>query len=934
VLAASVVDTFRPEALVPVPGREQDLGNLLNQSVATERDDGTLEWRLRNDVRRSALQVLSQRQLLQATLDENRGAGNADSPYQVLFEQYLAGNPAPLEEQDLDQLQASLNAVQLLEGLVPDLPDVGIVREALYRRGFIHQFELLADDHFVGRSNELRKLRDFVDVAPTSLFHRVRRGSSLVLGGIGFHRIFLHEPPMLVTGMGGIGKSSLLSRFLLEHARLKDADLLFAYIDFDKAAIWPDQPLTVLVEIAQQLALQEPLHARRFRELAKDLSAQLSVATSFGGDFDSFEALADDGTHAYFIEKDAIKQFSEICERAFKRPALRTLLLVLDTFEEVSQRSPRHLQHLLNFIGELQSVMPRLRVVISGRGMHSDESAWHSAGLINELAKAMRPLEIGELSESDACALLRSLGAPNLRTNKAIFRHTGGHPLSLRLAAQLVRAMAQEQGRDASEITSAELITDEWRDGMSEGFLYGRIISHLPDGALQSLADPGFVLREITPGVLLDVLNKPCGLGLSNLEEAEALFDRLAQFNQLVSFQSAGVLRHRSELRDRVLTDMWRRRRKLCRQIWSSAVEYYEQGKEGSAEAMYCRLMLDQPTELLVEKWRTGMEKALLRSRREMPTRARQFLDLMALMADGQSSLDERLDRNSDLDQALLAEEMKLLLSKGEAQEALNLFRATSSEKAPRYDSRLYSIYLRAAAQSGDLTGAVSAAWRTMDRLEVADRVDGGAYHELLLLCCQITQAQHARRSPGTSRKDGFLLQANDLWHRFDTAFLKTDRPVQVLRTAIALLSVFDLEGSASSDVGLFNEKSARLCAERALDAMERLRPDYARVDGPLLVRALAWLSAHGGTEAGLLELLMVPQATEVLIRDYGNSLEAYLANAGDFRLMAKLRSSSEAQLAGRSRSIGMTPEEFNSLCLALRQLVRARDNTQYAKSL
>jgi len=937
VLAASVVDTFQPERLKPVRGFDSNLGRLLDLSVMSRRNDGSVGWRLPNDIRRHALQVLSGHQRLFSTLEDNRSASDGDSPYQLMFEQYVLGQAIPLESQNLDQLQASLNAVRLLSGMVPNLPDADEVRRMLHRQGLIRQFELLADEYFVGREDALRRLREFVDVLPEGLFTRMRRTSSSVLGSFGLHSV-LREAPLVITGMGGMGKTALLSKFLLEHLRAKKGpDLLFAYIDFDKPSIWPDQPLTVLAEIARQLALQVPSHAAEFQALSSRLVEELQVTTAYGDDFDSSEALLNLGTHSARLGDDAIAQFAAICHAALERASLRTLLLVCDTFEEVSQRSILHQRSLLQFVGQMQRVLPRLRVVVSGRGMHEEheDDPQVVTGLVPELVRAVQPLELEELSEEESCHLLVLLGAPNPRTNKAIVRRVGGHPLSLRLAAQLVRTIARRTGRSPIDLTSADIIEKEWLDHMSEGLLYRRIIAHIPDEPMRKLADPGLVLREITAPIIFEVLNEACELGLRSLDEANELFERLKQFNQLVSIQSHDVVRHRPELRRRVLKEMRHLHPQLCREIWRGAARHYRQRNVGRAEELYCMLMLDEPVERLVERWEQGLENSLLGSRSEMPVRARQFLDLMALIAAGRPTRDNVIDVGPDLDTILLREEMKMLLARGGAKDALDLFRATNSGKVPRFDGVLYPVHVRAIAQSGDLDNAMNMALEGLNRLEQAGKTRSARYEELLLLCCQIAHAQLGsvwRTVRGAFSRRSKRIPASMLWQRFLNVNPDSASPVLVLRIAVVLLEIFDIEGANRPKARPGEVALVNACAERALNVLRGLRPDYRGVDGGLLLRGVAWLGAYDESAPDVWELLRAPQAIAVLLRDYKSELERFLMERRSehgSKIIAWLRSApslSRKKPLPRSESDDINAGLMRTMSAALRHVIRIRD--------
>lgn len=939
VLAASVVDTFQPEQLHPVEGFEADLGKLLDLSVMAERADGSVEWRLPNDVRRSALQVLARQNRLDSTV---QACPASDSPYQLMFEQYVLGGALPLEKQNLEQLQASLNAVKLLDGVVPNLPDPQQVRAALIRQDFVLQFQQLAGSNFVGRDEPLRQLREFVDVLPQGLLDSVRRAGTHLLGNLGVHSL-LHEVPLMITGMGGIGKSALLSKFVLEHLKAAEVtpDLLFAYVDFDKPGIWPDQPLTVLAEIAQQLALQVPGHAAAFQRVNARIVAELAVTASYRGDYDSPEALLNLGTHGTQLSNSAIKDFGAICRSALDSTTRKTLLLVLDTFEEVSQRSTQHQGELLRFVGELQRILPRLRVVISGRGMHvdakedDDEDDPPVTGLVDELAKTVKPLELEELSEPEALDLLESLGSPSPEIDKAIVERVGGHPLSLKLAAQLVNTVANKLKKAPGELSPDDIFGAPWLEHMSEGMLYRRIIAHISDPPLQKLADPGLVLRELTADIIFKVLNAPCGLELRSSGDAEGLFERLKQFNQLVSVQSTTVVRHRLELRQRVLKEMMFRRQQLCQDIWLGAANYYKDRNDGRAEELYCRLMLDEDPAQLGVRWQAGLEKGLLKSRAELPVRARQFLDLMAMTNGG--GLQAVNESPGDLDLILLAEEMKLLLSRGSAMEALDLFRARVGERVPRHSSVLYPVQVRAIAQSGELETAMAMGVKALDGLEEAGKTGSARYLELLLLCCQVTRAQHAANKGSrfvlrsALRRRQEPMRAARLVERFMKIGFDGGKPASVLRLAVGLLELLDVEAAGKSDADPGAADHAGMCALRARDALGKLGPDYFSVDGSLLLRSLAWLSAHFPSAPEVQQLLGVPQVMAILHRDYGESLKAYFAKREN-----KLPAELVAQLSGwtveassKFEVLMVTGDTLAEIGAALRAVIQARDTAQ-----
>jgi hypothetical protein len=317
-----------------------------------------------------------------------------------------------------------------------------------------------------------------------------------------------------------------------------------------------------------------------------------------------------------------------------------------------------------------------------------------------------------------------------------------------------------------------------------------------------------------------------------------------------------------------------------------------------------------------------------------MPARARQFLDLMALVADAPQPVEASF--GGGLDDAVLAEEMKLLLSRGGAKEALELFRATATRQVPRYDSVLFAVHVRAIAQSGDLNTAMTKALEAMDRLDYAGKSDSPRYEELLLLCCQVTRAQHLANA-GTLRV-AFRrvlhrlepLQADKLVQRFAKIKTDRDRPATVLRISVTLLELLDLEAGSKPSMDSLQIEQSYLCVMRGRMALQQLSPDYPGVDGGLLVRSLAWLGTYYDAAPELETMLSVPQVMSVLHRDYGESLTAHLADwPSDLPTELMILSALAQGKPRRPDSWGLTRTQVAEVAAVLRTVIRVRDNAQ-----
>ena len=79
----------------------------------------------------------------------------------------------------------------------------------------------------------------------------------------------------MVYGRGGLGKSTLLAKFVLDHALDQLRPFPFAYLDFDRAGIDASQPLQLLIEVARQVGAQFPSAHAELSVLAQDIRSDL-----------------------------------------------------------------------------------------------------------------------------------------------------------------------------------------------------------------------------------------------------------------------------------------------------------------------------------------------------------------------------------------------------------------------------------------------------------------------------------------------------------------------------------------------------------------------------------------------------------------------------------------------------------------------------------
>ena len=225
--------------------------------------------------------------------------------------------------------------------------------------------------------------------------------------------------------------------------------------------------------------------------------------------------------------RDLVKKLSEYHNRPF--------LWVMDTFEEVQYKGAVVVKQLYDFIIGLQSEYPTLRPVVAGRAPVTK-------------AKVIE-ISLSDLDVEASQGFLEKMGINNPDDALDIAVKVGGNPLSLKLAADVVKAEGMEEFSKIKLSEKRLFFERQFNTSRIQGILYDRILEHIKNPLVQKLAHPGLVLRFITADLILKVLSEPCELGLTTMEQADALFTELGKEVSLITQPDDKVLRHRPDLR-------------------------------------------------------------------------------------------------------------------------------------------------------------------------------------------------------------------------------------------------------------------------------------------------------------------------------------------------------------------------------------------------
>lgn len=583
--AAAVLIWFDPASLRASGGRQPPsaMEALLADCEPVTVADGT-RWALSPRIRVATLRQLRERDHVQAALAAN--PVRPPGPLQKALESFLRGLGKPVEEQLLAELAATYQVCEWLRDAgFADVPGRNRIQRRIDWLTLLQPFEHIAGKHFRGRTRELAQLRRYVDVLQSE--SPLEAVSRFAIRGLVRRR-----PPLLIYGPGGVGKSALLGRFVLDHAQARDrVNYPFVYLDFDRPDVVASEPLTLLIEAVRQLGIEYPQARERCERIREEWLARLAKDASGA---EPGPARSNPGMARF--RAGAVRDFGNLIGSldADDEP----VLFVLDTFEEVQWRSEEYVTAIWRLLEDLQEVIDRLRVCVSGRG----QIAGHET----------EDLPLTGLDSEAAAGYLEARGVTDPAVARALAGQLKGIPLSLQLAAELY----QRQGLKGRRL---DIETRGWfglrvDDASIQRQLYQRLLGHIHDKTVRRLAYPGLVLRRITPDLILHVLAGPCRLGISTDAEARALFDEVRREVALVTVVGDGVLEHRPDLRRLMLESFEREQPRDVQAIHELAVAWYETRPPSAAERgeeIYHRLALGQDPQVINGRWLDGVGRYL-----------------------------------------------------------------------------------------------------------------------------------------------------------------------------------------------------------------------------------------------------------------------------------------------------------------------------------
>lgn len=462
---AALRAVFNPDDILPEaePGaRLRALGSFLSDC---ERVPGGHGYLLRTELRVRALREFVVAGRLQETL-ERIPAPSADDTLGFLYRQVLKKVPISIAGKSAFELSCLERIAEWTSDVLPNALDGAAIRAERIRNGFLGELQPLLARGFYGRRDELKTLHAFYDRAPSSACEVA-----------------------IVSGFGGSGKSTLLARFLV---RLRRRQLpLIAWLDFDRPNLDPLVPHLLAFEVARQLGVQRP-------ELANHLH---NLRVTLRNEGRSTEVLRSAGESAFEQSQKAAYEVSTTLA-SLLRAAGRPLILILDSFEQATQRREDAIRAVGSWVNGLSEALRQngivLKVVMSGRlyGHHLEQVR---ASLSSD------PVELGELAPLNETAARQMLVREGVEESLAalVVQRVSRQPLILQIFAQAERdhpGFAQDFTRNTEGLDGRQ------RDEAYRDMVFRRFLARVREPIVQILIDPGLALRRITTGAVTGVL--------------------------------------------------------------------------------------------------------------------------------------------------------------------------------------------------------------------------------------------------------------------------------------------------------------------------------------------------------------------------------------------------------------------------------------------
>lgn len=650
---AAVSGVFDPLAMVRGDANDPEQRKAL---IALARDcqefsvAGKVGWLLKPDVRRAVLARVDRGNIRKLVTLAKEASLESDAFGEQLHRALLGREPSmsKLKSRELDALSTALEFVAELDAT--KMQRSAEARRWLAREQAESALRMVAPDELLGRDDEYAALLQFM---------RERTVPEIYRAGT-YDSASTSAKALLITGIGGVGKSALVSSFAYNTRRFTgNAPLIL--LDFDRPALNDSDPLELTFELTRQLGLQKSALAQPFSAMRREAREFAeTVGPPKQRDFETVERIMS-GAFSNMRQHVETLGLADL-----------PIVLILETFEEVLVRGPEATEFVFRWLDGLKEDggLSNLRTIISGRSAPDETLSVVGHRFVGHI-------RLQDLRPAPAEKFLSKRKVPKKIAAKVVEIY-GGNPLMLLIFARYYKESREDRAEIDAILTgpdSVEKLTGE----MAQSFLYDRILKRIRDGNLRALAHPGLVLRRVTADLIEEVLQEPCGLEIGDEVTAQSLFVRL-RGHWLVERDGMNAVQHRRDLRrlmlPLILEDEERRPQAL--EIHRLASEFYAENRDQTMtaedqelESTYHRCFLvDEPD--FSPEFCERLVVALGGDISDLPAKVRAYIKLHSGAGSSLNEAERALLADADRQEAIRVRQ-RTLLGTGSGAEAFDL---------------------------------------------------------------------------------------------------------------------------------------------------------------------------------------------------------------------------------------------------------------------
>ena len=363
--------------------------------------------------------------------------------------------------------------------------------------------------------------------------------------------------PLLLTGIGGVGKSAVVAGVVRRWKRRKLSAIV---LDFDLPGLSEGSPLAVMREFTRHLETEWIRRGEAFAGAVEVVGRVRSLIRSYS----TQEGLRASAEEQYrFLQSGPFPLLSDNAPAVMNAP----LLLVFDSFETVGGLGHDVVQRLLDLETDLRERVGllALRTVIAGRAPPELKQAGQTLDgralqdMAANFGEPSRAIHLKGLTPAAASAFLASRDRnnrfPDDQDRRRLAAVLKGHPLALMVLEQFAR---DRLPREVRQLVADLESNQDFSAELAQTFVYTRILDRIRDPQVKQMAHPGLVLREINVDLIRLALIPAFGTDPATEARADELFKRLsAEFWLVEALPGQGAVRHRPDLRRLMLPPMF-----------------------------------------------------------------------------------------------------------------------------------------------------------------------------------------------------------------------------------------------------------------------------------------------------------------------------------------------------------------------------------------